>query len=1239
MSRQELKSTRDMRGLRLCLGLAGLIALAASGVSAQPAGDPLIVSGTLVDERGAPAAGVEVVLRPYPSQYEVDLDLLGIADALPEAVDRARSGPDGAYSLSAPLPGPYRFEIRPSAPADRPGAVLPKVYGDLVPLQVSRVLEPNELPDRYDVAVRVLDADDQPVEGARVIAAPTAARSERRTRVASHEQPERLHPRFHPAAATTDATGIVRFLMPTAEAKIAVSAPGFIVARATTESGRAAFRLDRTAGVRFRVRGPDGEPAPRVLIRARGDASVPLAVTDDSGVAVAGRLADASTEYEFERADHALARSTPTAQVTADPATGEPIVDVRLEDPLRIPGRVVDAASGFPIEGAAAWASASPGHNVLSDPNGVFDLTTRRVPDGTRVSVTAAGYLSARVNSEASELAAPAEVSVALRPAAPIAGLVTDIYDQPVAGANVWAEPRNLGSRAAVRSFRPQRATTAEDGSFRLPDLVYGSPYRVTAQAQGFPSTVVDVPPIEPGVAADPVRIVLTRGRQAWGKVVDTDGGPVAGAEVKLRWPADTQRFLLRDRLDATEPTATDERGEFSFPAVSAGEYEVLLSHAEYVRHGSPRAEVPGGEGDIDLGVFTLVAGAKIHGLVTNPEGEPVAGATIRARNYGSMDRDQERTATSDTDGVFRLSGLPHELIVLRVRADGYTTFVLRGARPGTEEPILIELKTGALLTGRVVDAAGRPVAGASVLLEPDEQTLMRGVDARDLFKRADGDGRFRFEHVGPGTWSLEATQGPATAKVDGIELQPGTQREVDLHLQTQDQLTVIVSTQLSEPVADARIRVRLEGTVFAAGYGTTDASGRAQIGVDTGAALVTVEHELYQDESTQLVIEPGSNELAVQVRTGGTIRGTVRSADGAPLSLATVKAQAETSLNLLPAARRYLYPPTETISGRNGQFELTGMEPGRYFLAASAPGFAENGPAQPIEIDGQSVDGVDIVLEAGGSITGVVTGLDSTDLARVEISATRNAEWHVTAPDPEGNFNFEDLAPGEWKIVASQGDRFGARSVERSVTIRSGTADVFVELPFERGLRLSGQVLAAGEPLIGGWVGTLQTGAEDPRWTRTDHRGEFEIEGLEPGAYQLRIQQPNGGTEHRSIDLQTDREGLRIDLQPPATLVGIVLDATTGQPLAGAWLSAGNAVQIAALVREENTLALGTAGTTSSYDGGRFELKLGPNVEQLWITHDGYAGALLPLSIAPGQRQTGLVVELQPAPSEAPNP
>ena len=89
-----------MPRLLLALGLAGL---ATPGLLAQPAGhQPPTITGTVDDERGAPLADMEVVLRPYPSPYQVDLHLLGQRDALPEAADRTRSGPDGSYSLSAP---------------------------------------------------------------------------------------------------------------------------------------------------------------------------------------------------------------------------------------------------------------------------------------------------------------------------------------------------------------------------------------------------------------------------------------------------------------------------------------------------------------------------------------------------------------------------------------------------------------------------------------------------------------------------------------------------------------------------------------------------------------------------------------------------------------------------------------------------------------------------------------------------------------------------------------------------------------------------------------------------------------------------------------------------------------------------------------------------------------------------------------------------------------------------------
>ena len=291
--------------------LLGLACLAASGLGAQPSVDvPLGITGTLVDERGVAAAGVEVVLRPYPSDYEIDLDLLGY-DALPPAVDRGQSGPDGSFSLTAPLPGPYRLEIRTATPAASPDAVVPLVHGDLLPLEAPRVLQVYEVPNRRLVAARVLDADGRPIEGALVVASPTRSRSARHQPAASGEEPERLYPRFQRAAASTNAHGVASFLMPTAEANVVVSARGFGVETGATESGHATFVLTPDPVIRFRVRGPDGAPAPGVLLRIRSKARAPLAVTDEQGEVTAGQLAGTETAFELLRWDSAFTRVFP----------------------------------------------------------------------------------------------------------------------------------------------------------------------------------------------------------------------------------------------------------------------------------------------------------------------------------------------------------------------------------------------------------------------------------------------------------------------------------------------------------------------------------------------------------------------------------------------------------------------------------------------------------------------------------------------------------------------------------------------------------------------------------------------------------------------------------------------------------------------------------------------------------------------------------------------------------------
>ncbi len=49
----------------------------------------------------------------------------------------------------------------------------------------------------------------------------------------------------------------------------------------------------------------------------------------------------------------------------------------------------------------------------------------------------------------------------------------------------------------------------------------------------------------------------------------------------------------------------------------------------------------------------------------------------------------------------------------------------------------------------------------------------------------------------------------------------------------------------------------------------------------------------------------------------------------------------------------------------------------------------------------------------------------------------------------------------------------------------------------------------------------------------------------------------------------------------------------------------------------------------------GRFTLELRANADRLWVTHDGYESAQIPLSIAPGEHVEGLVIRLQTAPVE----
>jgi len=177
-----------------------------------------------------------------------------------------------------------------------------------------------------------------------------------------------------------------------------------------------------------------------------------------------------------------------------------------------------------------------------------------------------------------------------------------------------------------------------------------------------------------------------------------------------------------------------------------------------------PKQPIPDGA------TIPLQPGEALGGLVEDEAGRPIAGATVYlwSHNYKRKDPHEllyDLRAVTGPNGRWQTSGAPEttgELLGFKIihpdflsTRDYYQKDMMPKIADLRASKAVTVMKKGVPIEGRVVDADGKPIAGARVLCADDKRAIFTYADPFAI--ATDAAGHFRTGQVKPGEWFLVA--------------------------------------------------------------------------------------------------------------------------------------------------------------------------------------------------------------------------------------------------------------------------------------------------------------------------------------------------------------------------------------------------------------------------------------------------------------------------------------------------
>ncbi len=1173
--------------------------------SAPSAATP-IVRGTVRTAAGEPLPEARVELHAVLSAFAEGSRLLstGRPDGPPAAT--VRTDADGRFEVRAPAPGMWRLVV------DADGFV--PVQNAPLPLVENRELPPVSLLADVGTNIEILGPEEAPIVNAWVIAATSGD-----SPVPPLSQNDLRHG-WSPAPRIGRSSDIGHLKLPRSDKEwldFTVVFPWSAVPQQifAVEGMRLLIEPGRPLRRRFTIRGPDGAPVPDVLV-SLGQAGWPVGFTNTDGqLDIPGR---------FNRKLPIQLLSADGRRRVAWLGPGTDSVKAVLPARVEVTGKVVDVRQQA-IANALVWQGNDSGRVVWTDDDGRYHLGASR-SERFWIQAEASAFLPRRDKVEPLASSSDAAATDSMRPgptlsliaAAALGGQVVDPRGEPITDADVIAAVTDSEQR--VPAFRSDRAAdrtrSRTDGGFQLDRLQAGIRHDLTVAKEGFGTRTVTVewPQTTPSAAdeaavqipAAPLQIVLVPSRSvyAFGRVIDLDEQPITNASVQLR-PASKARAqvharVMEEAIEDEDPFTglTDGDGSFEIKALPASRVDLTASAPGFVAIRVPGIALPAGRAEIDLGTLVLEPGVPLSGRVVDPDGTGLAGIAVwRATELGNSPSSAlarlggaPPEVETAGDGSFELpdlaSGSQHHLLF---HGEGYLTDWRRDVTAPLAEPILVVLRPGGAIRGRVIDVQERPIAASRISIQPADLTAGT-LDVQQTHSEhgqtvlSDEDGTFVIDTIAPGPYEAEAFA-PAYQPAEPISLtvEAGvTIADLEFVLLRGATLEGRVMTSDDEPVTSARVMVGRPA-------GVTDSEGYYRIeGIPPGPQMVEVRHPIFNRERQDINIEEGINTLDVVLESGYSLTGRVIDEHDQPVSQVQLT---------LTGGREYHDDSTST--GADGTFNFPQVAVGTYRLRATKEGYAATDRPAAIEIIDAPVEDFEIRLLPGSAIVGQISGIEIDELAELEITArSRTASGGRGHVDYEGRYQIRDLGVGEWQVRARLPG--GRREVDGWVQVPPQTREVTLDLEFGSGVTLSGAVLHNGEPLAGARVAAFGHSVNARRQVVTDYQGYFSIEDLPHGKYRIDTSHSRELLVHNlDLDLASDLD-ITIEIDT-AEVSGRVTSTTDAAPIANAVVAVQQILGPEA-IRDGGMFTVGTDAE------GRFRLaRITQGTYRLTVRRDGY--------------------------------